>query len=428
MSEDSGGSLNCYLNGELLNIGQSPVSAITNEIVKFKEITFGSSVDIKTSESKFNGHIKEFRWWQKTRSQFQINNFKNVYLSNIDESSFNPPNKLLAYWRLDEKKSDTVFKDSGTPGLTYDPLVTLGLAMNTIVEMREIYLKMCPEGTFIYFNETMGYYNCTPCHPDCQNCNDDKNTSCTSCVAPYKLLETKQTCIIVQDCPQGYWIDANKNCWPCHPYCSDCYGADQFQCTGCNSGFFKAYKRAGCVDSCPRGLYGNYLTQSCSANPLVTSLYPEDGLIFEYGSYIDLVATYQVLNDEPRNTYSYDWIISKLSTDINIAKDATKRYAGEDILRVHLDNNIIEPNNYYNITFYVKGDETVYNGMLGVMFNVIYIGIPPKGGVCSVNPPQGVATVTEFSFQTGSWKDPDGISEFKFLYSLDNGVTFVPVA
>lgn len=68
MSEDSGGSLNCYLNGELLNIGQSPVSAITNEIVKFKEITFGSSVDIKTSESKFNGHIKEFRWWQKTRS------------------------------------------------------------------------------------------------------------------------------------------------------------------------------------------------------------------------------------------------------------------------------------------------------------------------------------------------------------------------
>jgi len=71
---------------------------------------------------------------------------------------------------------------------------------------------------------------------------------------------------------------------------------------------------------------------------------------------------------------------------MDISKDATKRYANEDVTRVHLDNNIIEPNNYYNITFYVKGDDTVYYGMIGSMFNVIYIGIPPKGGVCSVSP------------------------------------------
>ena len=61
------------------------------------------------------------------------------------------------------------------------------------------------------------------------------------------------------------------------------------------------------------------------------------------------------------------------------------------------------------------------------MFNVIYIGIPPKGGVCSVVPSQGIATVTEFIFTTGRWKDPDGISEFKFLYSLDEGETFLPI-
>jgi len=96
-------------------------------------------------------------------------------------------------------------------------------------------------------------------------------------------------------------------------------------------------------------------------------------------------------------------------------------------LKVHLDNNIIQPNNYYNITFYVKGDASVYNGMLGSLFNVIYIGIPPKGGACMTNPPQGIAVVTEFTFATGNWKDPDGISEFKFFYSFDDGNTFLPV-
>lgn len=70
MTEDNSGSLSCYLDGEPLNIGQAPVAAITADIVKFKEITLGSSVDIKTSESKFNGYVKEFRWWKKPRSKF----------------------------------------------------------------------------------------------------------------------------------------------------------------------------------------------------------------------------------------------------------------------------------------------------------------------------------------------------------------------
>jgi hypothetical protein len=122
------------------------------------------------------------------------------------------------------------------------------------------------------------------------------------------------------------------------------------------------------------------LTQSCAANPIVTSLYPEDGLIFAYGKFIDLFASFEVLNNEPRNTYSYGWIITKLKDDVNIAGDAAKPYFGTDITRVHLDNNIIQPNNYYNITFYVKGSNTFYNGMLGSMYNVIYIGIPPRRG------------------------------------------------
>lgn len=290
MSEEAGGSLACYIDGESVSPGSAPVSTIATDIIKFKEISFGTSIDIKTSESKFNGYVKEFRWWKKTRNQFQIKNFATVAISTLND--FNPPNEILAYWRLDEKKTDTKFKDFRSVGtLAYDPTPS-GFGMSDLMEMREIYLKFCPEGTYVYFNDTLGFYNCTACHSDCANCNGPTNKECTSCNQPYKLLETDQICIIAVDCPNGYWQDANKNCWPCHPYCTVCYGGEQFQCTACKRGFFKAYKRAGCVDSCPRGLYGNYLTQSCSANPIVTSLYPEDGTVIEYGTFIDLYATF----------------------------------------------------------------------------------------------------------------------------------------
>lgn len=158
---------------------------------------------------------------------------------------------------------------------------------------------------------------------------------------------------------------------------------------------------------------------------MVKSIYPEDGSTIQYGTFIDLFAEYAVLNEEPRSTYSYGWIITKLSDSVDIAKDATKTYAGTDILRVHLDNNIIEPNNYFNITFYVQGNGTYYNGMIGSMFNVIYIGIPPKGGVCQITPTQGVAGTTEFTIMTGNWKD--SISEFHFLFSLDGGNSYLPL-
>lgn len=95
--------------------------------------------------------------------------------------------------------------------------------------------------------------------------------------------------------------------------------------------------------------------------------------------------------------------------------------------RVHLDNNIIEPNNYYNITFYVKGYERFYNGMIGSMFNVIYIGIPPKGGKCLIQPLQGIAAVTQFKMSTQGWQDVDGIAEYQFFYSFDSGESFIPV-
>lgn len=61
----------------------------------------------------------------------------------------------------------TVFKDYASKGnVTFDP-TTLNTTLADVVELREIWHKMCPEGTFIYFNDTANYYNCSDCDPDC---------------------------------------------------------------------------------------------------------------------------------------------------------------------------------------------------------------------------------------------------------------------
>jgi hypothetical protein len=60
--------LSCYVNGEKILIGTTMMSIITADIIKFKEITFGFSTEAKTSESKFTGYVKEFRWWNSYRT------------------------------------------------------------------------------------------------------------------------------------------------------------------------------------------------------------------------------------------------------------------------------------------------------------------------------------------------------------------------
>jgi len=86
-------------------------------------------------------------------------------------------------------------------------------------------------------------------------------------------------------------------------------------------------------------------------------------------------------NNEPEHTYKYGWIIKKMfGSDIDIAESAVKPYYNTPIYRGHLDYNVIDSNNYYNITFYVKGKDTFYRGMLGYLFIIIYIGTGPTQG------------------------------------------------
>lgn len=46
------------------------MAAITANIERPKEITFGASMDKKSSEAAFTGYVKEFRLWKSVRTQF----------------------------------------------------------------------------------------------------------------------------------------------------------------------------------------------------------------------------------------------------------------------------------------------------------------------------------------------------------------------
>ncbi len=87
---------------------------IASNVEKFKEITFGGTSDPKGFETRFNGHLREFRWWNKYRTQFLISNFMTVGFTDV-------PKTLFAYWRLDEKKTDAIYKDSSVGDMQFNP-------------------------------------------------------------------------------------------------------------------------------------------------------------------------------------------------------------------------------------------------------------------------------------------------------------------
>ena len=71
------------------------------------------------------------------------------------------PSELLSYWRLNELNdiSVTKLKDLGVDSLIYDPSIAFPTwSMLAEIEKREIYLKFCEEGKYIYWNDIKGYY------------------------------------------------------------------------------------------------------------------------------------------------------------------------------------------------------------------------------------------------------------------------------
>ena len=114
--------------------------------------------------------------------------------------------------------------------------------------------------------------------------------------------------------------------------------------------------------------------------PSINIIEPKDESLFTYGDLIDAEASFTLYNSEPNSTYSYGWIVTRTLGNIDLSLDAVKNYANYNGLKIHFDNNVIQSNNNYNVTFYIKGNSTYYNGFYISEYIEMYVGIPPKNG------------------------------------------------
>jgi hypothetical protein len=64
----------------------------------------------------------------------------------------------------------------------------------------------------------------------------------------------------------------------------------------------------------------------CLINPTVEYVIPENGAIFDFGTFIDAAADYTLYNNEPRNTYTYGWKIVRIQGAVDISGDVVKTY------------------------------------------------------------------------------------------------------
>ncbi|CDW84379.1 neurohypophysial n-terminal domain containing protein [Stylonychia lemnae] len=417
--------LYCYLDGQPVSIGTNPGSLIAKKISNPSEMVIGGTNDNLGFENNFDGWTREFRLWNVSRTPFEINNFKNIDVSQ-------QKSKLVAYWKLNEKNdgSITTFTDYsylGNP--SYDPA-----PMNSIkklidyMDFREVFLMICPESYYVKFYERYGIYQCLKCNPLCLNCIGPTSNDCIQCQSPLKLLEELYTCAIISKCPEGYYQDYKSGqCLPCNPYCKHCEIGPN-NCQACKVGFFQQYLGKSCVDQCPDGMYGNYEKQQCYFYPIIKYVNPVDGSAFQYGSFIELTSDFLMLNKEPNNTYYYGWRVIRETGSLDITNDAIKTYYQTNLTKVHIDNNIIKANNIYQVIFYVKGNDTYYKDMYIEVNNGLYIGTPPRNGKCVITPLIGIATVTKFQMKQSSWVDFEQLIRYDFSYSMDGGQVYIPLS
>ncbi|CDW89849.1 neurohypophysial n-terminal domain containing protein [Stylonychia lemnae] len=417
-------NISCYLDGNQFSIGQNSRVVIAMDVIKPTELVFGSSKTLLGQEKNFNGYIKEFRLWKKYRSDFEIKHLRYV-------TFLVPSTDLIAYWKLNEKNDGTVsmFKDSSIPGTNnQDSMISIEPnIIQDLVEFKEVYHLICSDGFYQKFNITAGYYQCYSCDPLCKNCIGPLNTQCSECYPPFKLLQEEMTCQIIESCPQGYYMDPeNGLCFKCQQFCDICTNSPT-NCSICKKGTFHEYLGTGCVDNCPNDMYGNYQTQLCYQNPTVDWITPLSDTQFLFGEFIEVRGNFTLLNNEPRSTYTYGWKVLRVDGDVDISFDAVKPYFETDIRIMHLDNNILQPYNYYRITLYVKGDTTKYKNLYSYLTIQIYLGSAPKNGKCIVSPIQGIATVTNFNITQKGWEDTELITQYQYFFSFDNGQIYLPI-
>lgn len=125
-------------------------------------------------------------------------------------------------------------------------------------------LPACPDATYLDNGK------CTQCHASCAACTGPLPTNCVTCKAG--LISFQLMCL--EKCPDGYYLASSTckatpicppmtffdsvQCSPCHPNCSECFGASSTDCKSCLGDFF--YKGSSCVEHRVNCTEGHYLT------------------------------------------------------------------------------------------------------------------------------------------------------------------------
>lgn len=85
------------------------------------------------------------------------------------------------------------------------------------------------------------------------------------------------------------------------------------------------------------------------------------------------------------------------------------------LVKVHLDRNFLDVNQFYNLTFKAAAtNSTRYVNMQGGNGIQIYIGNPPSGGKCVSDKLKGKPLQTVFNLSAPDWTDENGIQEYSF--------------
>uniref|UniRef100_A0A3B4AGL3 VWFC domain-containing protein n=1 Tax=Periophthalmus magnuspinnatus TaxID=409849 RepID=A0A3B4AGL3_9GOBI len=108
----------------------------------------------------------------------------------------------------------------------------------------------------------VGYFGrhgaCIECHSSCESCSGPGPLSCTSCPAPFVLLQSGQC---APSCLQGFYQDTQRTCLECDPQCLTCTAPGA--CTACRD-LNKVLQFGECqYESCAHQYYLNTTTRTC---------------------------------------------------------------------------------------------------------------------------------------------------------------------
>ena len=124
-----------------------------------------------------------------------------------------------------------------------------------------ICLDSCP--TIGYWQDTANHL-CANCNIWCSQCTGSLNTQCSACSEGYFLQPSSTTCL--NTCPTEYWQDtATRKCMPCDNACSDCLDGTHTQCSSCKLGYFLQPSSTICLNSCPDGSWEDTTNHICSS-------------------------------------------------------------------------------------------------------------------------------------------------------------------